>query len=305
MKDIEPRQSKLWEHINQTQITKESIEDIENFKSNNVNFKISLWNPKTNGMRYLKTLMYNLASLITSNGWKKIAKIKNRNTGNPITIKYNNEEICMDYMQAVFEIEFIEKNINLGGINIFEIGSGYGRTCHSILSNYNVKSYTIVDLENCLELSRKYLEIVLNKKSFLKIKFIRVEDIKNLNSQSYDLCLNIDSFAEMEHRIVNYYLEFIAEHCKYFYTKNPIGKYLDKSLDNYPQGEEIVKLAMSTGIMKDVIDIHDNNAINAKVDKYIKNYCPGLGWVNILDSWAKPWSYYWQVFYKKEKIMDE
>ena len=61
-----PGQSPLWAYINQTQITKETIKDLTNFKSGGVNFKIALWDPRVNGVRYLKTLIYNLWVNLTS-----------------------------------------------------------------------------------------------------------------------------------------------------------------------------------------------------------------------------------------------
>lgn len=303
MKQFKPIQSKLWKYINQTQISKDKIKDLTNFKSSDVNFKISLWNPKTNGIRYLKTLIYNIAASLTSETWKKLSKIKNRNLGSPITITYNDEKICLDYLQAVFELEFIEKYIKLDGLNILEIGAGYGRTCHAIMSNHKVKTtYSIIDLENCLELSYKYLKRVLNKSNFSKINFIEVKDIDLLSDSFFDLCINIDSFAEMDPEVVKYYLNYINKHCNYFYVKNPVGKYLDKSLDNFAQSEKVVKLALNMGVLRDIIDIHDNMKVKAQVSKCIKAYKPGEKWECIADSWARPWSYYWQAIYNKVDV---
>ena len=295
----QPKPSELWERINKTNLRKELIQDLENFKSTDVNFKISLWNPKTNGIRYLKTLLYNLAASLSLEAWERISKIKNRNIGNPITVKYNGEEICLDYLQAVFELEFIEKHIQLDGLSILEIGAGYGRTCHGIMSNHKVKSYTIIDLENCLELCKKHLKIVLEDTNFKKIDFILVGNAELLNNSNFDLCINIDSFAEMDAKVVGYYLDYINTYSDYLYVKNPVGKYMDKSIDNHSQGSELVELALSTGVLRDVIDIHDNKAVNKQVPMFIKAYQPGEKWECIANSWARPWSYYWQAMYKK------
>ena len=300
-----PKPSELWKRINQNNLRKERIQDLENFKSNDVNFKIALWNPKTNGIRYLKALLYNLAASISPEAWKKISKMKNRNIGSPITVKYNDEEICLDYLQALFELEFIEKNIRLDGLSILEIGAGYGRTCHGIMSNHKIESYTIIDLENCLELSQKYLKSVLDYENFKKINFILVENVELLNSFNFDLCINIDSFAEMDAKVVEYYLDYINKHSEYLYVKNPVGKYMDKSLDNHSQGSELVELALSTGVLRDVIDIHDNKAVNKQVSRFIKTYQPGEKWECIANSWARPWSYYWQAMYKELNLKQE
>lgn len=238
MKNLRPRASKLWQHINREQITKKRIKNLNNFKSTKVNFKIALWDPKLNGVRYLKTLLYNLAASLSKESYKKLSNIKNRNIGNPFTITYNNQKICLDYLQAILELEFIEKHFKIKNSDILEIGAGYGRTCHAILANHKVKSYTIVDLENCLELAHSYLKRVLNKPVFSKINFIKVKKFNLLSGLFFDLVINIDSFAEMDKETVKYYLQFIDKHSGFFYVKNPVGKYLDKSLDSHYQGKK-------------------------------------------------------------------
>lgn len=293
--------STLWRDINKNIINKKNIATLDNFKSNEINHRISLWNPQTNGTRYLKTLIYNLSSELTPSDWIKIKKIKHRTIGNPISVKYNNQEICLDYIQALYELNFIEKKIDLNDKKIIEIGVGYGRTCHSIISNHNVKSYHIVDLENCLHLSQRYLKAVLTKEQFSKIIFLTNEELHDVEEAHFDIAINIDSFAEMDSTVVFSYLDYIAKSCNYFYTKNPVGKYLDKSLDNHSRGKRTVLNAMKTGILRNIVDITDNNSIELNSKKFIKAYCPNKQWQSICNSWAKPWSHYWQAMYKLNK----
>ncbi len=192
IQNIKLEESALWKSINKKYITEEKIKDLSNFKSSGINFKISLWNPKSNGLRYLKTLIYNLCASLSEKNWIQILKIRNRHIGNPITIKFKNQEICLDYLQAIYEFEFIEKNLLIDNFKILEIGAGYGRTCHTILSNnLKINSYYILDLKNCLELSRKYLSNVLIKSVFKKIHFFTIDDICFIKNLSFDLCINI------------------------------------------------------------------------------------------------------------------
>ena len=293
--------SPLWKDINDNIITRENMATLDNFKSNEINHRISLWNPQTNGIRYLKTLVYNLSSGLTSLDWQIIKKIKNRDIGNPISIKYNNQDICLDYIQALFEMNFISKKLNLDNKRIIEIGVGYGRTCHSIISNYNIKSYHIVDLDNCLYLSQRYLKSVLTKQQFSKITFLSNEELSVINDSHFDIAINVDSFAEMESAVVHAYLDYIAKSCSYFYTKNPVGKYSDKSLDNHSRGKRTVSNAMKTGILRQIVDINNNNSVELHSRKFIQAYCPGKKWQTIRNSWAKPWSHYWQALYKLNK----
>lgn len=289
----------FWELINENQLSHDKIRNIDKFKPSEINWKIALFNPHTNGVRYLKTLIYNMASDLSEDEWALLKNIQRRNFGAPLIITYNNEEICLDYLQAVYELSFISENMRMDGASVIEIGSGYGRTCHSIMSNYELQSYYIIDLDNCLKLSKKYLKTVLDKNRYDKIHFVRAGEIGLLGNISFDCCINIDSFAEMDSAAVIEYLSFINNRCKVFYVKNPVGKYMDKTLDDHFQGEHVVDLALRQGVLKDIIDIHDNFQVQKQSAKFIAAYSPGKKWRCKMDSWAKPWSYYWQAIYEK------
>ena len=298
MNDRYPNSSALWEHINKSYITGNQLEDLTNFKSSIINYKISLWNPHTNGIRYLKTLIYNLCTHMSEDYWQMIKNTKNRQIGNPITVTFNGEDICLDYVQAVHELGFIKEHLNtsLNGSRILEIGAGYGRTCHTILSNHNVGCYYVIDLENCLKLSEKYLRQALDNDNFKKIKFLPVVHIDDLKDIFFDLSVNIDSFAEMDADVVKLYLNYINKHCHSFYVKNPVGKYEDSTLCTSQKKQE-VELALQTGLLRDIIDINDNMAIKYQSEKFIECYLPGKRWECIASAWSPPWSFYWQALY--------
>lgn len=301
MGKLKPTQSALWAHINKTYITEERVRDLSGFKSGSVNFKLALWNPQTNGVRYLKTLIYNLCASLTNDDWKRISKMRNRHIGDPLTIKYNGEEVCLDYLQANYEVAFITDKLPVSGINILEIGAGYGRTCHAISSNFEVRAYYIIDLDNCLTLSRKYLQEVMDRVRFSKIHFISVEDVEDideLKTLNFDLCINIDSFAEMTPETVKYYLSYVNAHADYLYVKNPVGKYSDASLIS-SYGNSDVQLALDVGVLREVVDVYDKQAIKRQVPRFVQAYQPGDEWECVANSWAPPWSYYWQALYKK------
>lgn len=298
MKKTDFQASPQWRAINNSSMALEKFSDFKNFKSNKVNFKIALWDPRFKGVRYLKVLIYNLCASLSDKQLNKIAKIKNRNVGNPISITYNGQDVDLDYLRALYELEMIERHVKLRGTDMLEIGAGYGRTCHALLSNHDVKSYHIVDLDNSIQLSRKYLKTVLDKKNFSKIQFIKVDNMDNLNEKYFDLCINIDSFAEMKPEVVRNYLDFISRRCSYVYLQNPVGKYVDKSLDSHSQGKKTVNLALASGILRDVIDIDDNLAVIKQAKKFVKVYLPGEGWSIIEDQWVRPWSFYWHVLYR-------
>lgn len=295
----EYRRSALWEVYHETRVTKDASADLSEFKSADVNFKLGLWDPRVNGVRYLKALIYNLAEGVDAAGWERLRRIRNRETGRPIAVRYRGELVCMDYLQAVLELGFIAGELELAGASVLEIGAGYGRTCHAILANHDVGAYHIVDLENSLELARAYLRHTLDERDFARVRFIAAGDLDGLADDiRFDLCINIDSFAEMDAETVRSYLRFITARCRHLYVKNPVGKYLDKSLDDHSQGAELVRIALSTGLLRDIIDIHDGDAVREQSRAFITAYRPAADWECVADAWARPWSFYWQALYR-------
>jgi putative sugar O-methyltransferase len=292
--------SRQWERISDLWITEDASVDLAGFKSDHRNYKISLWSPLTGGVRYLKALVYELATRLTADDWSKVEKIQHRDVGDPVTVVHDGRAICMDYLQSALELGFIEKEVDLNGARILEIGAGYGRTCHAMLSNYDIASYSIIDLKNTLKLSRAYLREVLEDKQFDKLTFVDVENIDTaLASDRFDLCINVHSMTEMLPDTVRAYLRLIDDRCGAFFVKNPVGKYMDKSLDGHAEGEEAVRLALETGPLRQVIDIHDNQAVEAMVPDFISAYRPGEKWTCAANSRGVPWSHFWQAVYTK------
>ncbi|MFC4013713.1 putative sugar O-methyltransferase [Nonomuraea purpurea] len=294
--------SPLWDRYGRTQVTKEAVADLANFKSNEVNFKLALWDPRVNGVRYLKTLIHALSSGLSAANWTRLRNIRNRTLGNPIAIRYDGETVCLDYLQAVFEVEFMSAGVELDGAAVVEIGAGYGRTCHAMLSNHDVADYHIIDLENLLTLSSGYLRAVLDDEQFAKVHFHPVADVAALfRDHRFELCVNIDSFAEMNAETAHAYLARIAESCRHLYVNNPVGKYMDKSLDGHSQGNEVVALALRTGLLRDIVDIHDNRAVEAQSRKFVTAYLPGDDWRCVAESRTVAWPYYWQALYRNDR----
>lgn len=297
-KEAAAEASSLWRFIAETSITKTHVRDLTDFKSSAVNFKLALWNPKVNGVRYLRTLTYNLCASLNADNWRALSCIHNRHIGRPWSVTYNCQAVCLDYLQAVLELELMERHIRFDGSTVLEIGAGYGRTCHAILSNHTVERYDIVDLPNCLELSERYLREVLPAEQFARLHFVSLEEFVTGNDRRYSLCINIDSFAEMDARVARFYLDYVSTHCDALYVKNPVAKYLDASLDSAGEGEGVRALAMNTGLLRDVIDIFDHDAVQAQAVKFIEVYAPGEAWTCEESSPALPWSHYWQALFR-------
>jgi putative sugar O-methyltransferase len=291
----------LQEQHDESVATANGDADLAGFKSGGVNFKLTLWDPKHNGVRYLKALTFCLAARLRPVDRERLRRIRHRDVGDPITVRYDGEQICMDYLRAVLEVDFIAGSLDLDGKRVVEVGAGYGRTCHAIMSNYDVAGYHIVERDDMLRLSREYLRAVLDDDQFAKLSFHPVSDLGDTFPGEADLCVNIDSFMVMEPSTVRDYLSLIDERCRHFYVNGPVGKYQDKNLDNHSQGADLVAKAMSSGLLRDVLDIYDDQAVAAHSAAFVAAYLPGKRWECAADATTSVWSHYWQAMYRKAR----
>ncbi len=288
------RPSKFWEVVNENNLSMEMIaEKISEFKRSSVNYNISLHDPASQGVRYLWTVIYLMAKGMTDGMFDKLKRIKGRAVGQPISIIYNDEIVCLDYAQAIYELDFIEQYVKMDGMDILEVGAGYGRTCHAIISNYDIKSYTIADLDGCIALSHRYLREVLTEEQFDKITFLRVEQ-EELNSD-FDLCLCIDAFSELDEGQAKHYVEYVNAHCRYFYLKTQLCRYNVNYFDN--KDNETKTIYLNKGF--DRISTSNNREVEGQVLKFLELYSPGPDWGGLGNSNAKPYMQYWQGMWGK------
>jgi putative sugar O-methyltransferase len=295
--------STQWDNISRHWVTEDVAGELSHFKSGRVNHKLAIFNPDVNGVRYLKTLVHNLAAGLGAEDWARLRRIRNREVGDPFTVRIDGEDICLDYLQAVLELGFIERRLDLTEARVVEIGAGYGRTCHALLSNHDLVSYHIIDLPNTLRLSRGYLHATLDAERFDKITFVPVDEVEQvLGSCRFELAININSFTEMPPDTVRAYLALIDRRCTAFYVKNPVGKYMDKTLDGHTQGREVVRMALETGLLRQIVDIDDSRAVRAAVPAFIAAYQPGEAWSPVADDHALPWTYFWQALYRRRPL---
>jgi hypothetical protein len=142
------------------------------------------------------------------------------------------------------------------------------------------------------------LHKVLPSNQYKKINFVSVDNISSL-SGDFDLAIQIDGFNEMDREVVFKYLDIISETCNYFYTKNPVGKYLDDSLDSHWEGKDFVDSALSVGVITDIIDIHNDVKIKDQLNRFVDVFYPNDNWKCLHSSWAPPISFMAEAFYKK------
>ena len=290
------RPSNQWKQINDRFIGDPEGINLGSFRRNGEARKITVWDYNTDGARYYKTLLFNEALRLTDRQWGFLDKIQNRHVGNPITVTISGRSICFDYLLSIYEIDFLEDSLCLIRSAV-EIGAGFGRTCHSILSNFpNIKSYTIVDLPNCLELSRRYLKVVLPPERFAAISFVSNE-ASDAISQPFDLAINVDSMMEMIPEVVDNYLSWIDNRCSRLYTKNPVGKYHHSDLEETVCDTKLLEMALSTGKLQHPIKMFDRDDLDSHVPAFLEAFTPGPMWKAVKHSWALPFTYFHQVIY--------
>ncbi|OFZ51889.1 MAG: hypothetical protein A2381_01125 [Bdellovibrionales bacterium RIFOXYB1_FULL_37_110] len=291
--------SKQWNKINKELFDENLVVNMDSFKDSNYFYKLAMWKPETNGVRYYKSFLYFVCSTLDEGHWEILNKVRNREIGGSNhMIEYNNLKICLDYVQAALEYSFISSKFDFCSKRILEIGAGYGRTAHTIIQNSDITSYTIVDLPECLHLSQTYLKSVLNATEFTKLSFLSASEFKK-SEMSFDLVINIDSMAEMDKSIVEEYLIKIGKNSLYFYAKNPVGKYQDPSLLNKNVDKEAIAFALKTGPLNQIVDIFSAEDIGKQEQLFLNAYKPKGDWEAIISAWASPWSYYWNVLYQK------
>lgn len=104
------------------------------------------------------------------------------------------------------------------GINVVEIGGGYGGFCKVFLDlchHYDVKvnSYTIIDIEYPVKLIKKYLNTVEHKPCDIKVMTIEEYQNQNNENQRYDLFLSMYCYSEISMEYRKLYTETIVDKC--------------------------------------------------------------------------------------------
>lgn len=299
--------SKLWREITKDYFSGNNISEhtLDNFREvGELNSRLAAWDPMEKSSRYFKSALYSAVKNKPELFFKTYRKVENTRVGNPLDICVNETKINIDYFFSVEEILFLQDNLNISKINsIVEIGAGFGRTCHTLLTLYpNIRKYVIVDLPEVLNLSRIYLKRVLPNQ-FNLIEFIDCTTYGGgINS---DLVINIDSFQEMERGTIDYYFQSIIMNSKYFFCKQPVGKYNPEIVGLVKIKRDILSDVYKLGYCNDVIDIFDSSAIANAAEIYRNKYLPKGNWFIVNFANCSIFDYYQMVLFKnKTREMD-
>jgi len=284
--------SPLWDSILEKEIFKEI--DINTFKEEGANTRITQYSHQTHGLLFLKNILFQMANKFKNDEIFQLRKIPNRQIGGGVVICYQEMFVDLDYLMALEEVLFLQNQLN-STRSVLEIGAGYGRTCHSILSIHSsIAEYHIIDLPQMLELSRSYLKAVVTKQNFEKIRFI---DVRDISEDGYDLIINIDSMQEMDQKTAESYLEYIDRCGKAFYCKNTVGKFAP-DLCGWEKSEAS-DLAMNSGLLKESLNIFCPEELQMAQEKFLSKFIPGKKWLVEKHAVTLPWSHYYQALFVK------
>lgn len=265
----------LWEKLikNEFSIIDEGF--LRNFRAPGSANKFVAWDPYEQSARYLKFLLFTIAKKQDDEFFVAYKNLGNCNFGNPLSVKYADCDINADYLAAIEEYLFLGASNGLNGVNhVVEIGAGFGRTCHTILTLCSsVEKYTIIDLKPMLELSSAYLKRVVPD-MFDRICFIGSDEYEKQELLTPDLVINIDSFQEMPPSVIDGYMGRVVNKASRFYCKNPIGKYLPTTVGLPDLDQSQLMDVFKLGYCQSVIDIFDDGNLQEARARYLDAYKP-------------------------------
>jgi putative sugar O-methyltransferase len=166
------------------------------------------WDGTTLG--YRDRLLYTFAVRLLweyarKHGEASILGLKEPLQGDPLPIFWRGRLISQDLANCALEARAI-----LGGLDgktprtIVEVGAGYGRTAYSLLHLFPEATYTIVDIEPALSISKWYLSQLFPAE---RLRFFSPGEAQNIPPSSSDLVISISSLQEMTRDQVAQYLQ--------------------------------------------------------------------------------------------------
>jgi hypothetical protein len=141
--------------------------------------------------------------------------------GNPVIYDYGQSgwfsPTTLRYMKVAGDLK--KRFGDLSQMHIVEIGGGYGGQCKILAELCGFASYTLIDLPQVNELSKKYLDIL----GLEKVKHIDCSDLNSVGV--YDLVISNYAFSEIDREGQQKYLEKVILPTKKGYmTINFISK---------------------------------------------------------------------------------
>ena len=174
--------------------------------------------------------------------------------GTPRVYEYPNigavSPSTLRYVKVLLDL----KNLfhGLDGMNICEIGVGYGGQCRIINAQYVPASYRLVDIKPALLLAQRFLDNYAIKST---LSYLTMNELQKSN---YDLVISNYAFTELPRYIQEIYLEKVILNSRngyiIFNEINPV------EFNSYKK-EELLTFIPGSRIIEEVPLTHPNNCV--------------------------------------------
>ena len=175
--------------------------------------------------------------------------------GSPSTFNYEIGKLSPTTIRYIKVLsDLIREFGDLSNLNIAEIGCGYAGQAKIIMDVFNVKSYTLIDLPEVLNLSKKYLEstgVNMDKISF--------KTMDMLESSNYDLFISNYAYTECTREVqLEYFNKVISNSKSGYITANFINNIFN--LDYFTKNE-LCNMIENSYLIEEEPKTHENNII--------------------------------------------
>ena len=130
------------------------------------------------------------------------------------------------YGRSLYKIkEYLSAKGPTKPMKVMEIGCGYGGLAFSFTKQYTVASYTLVDVDICSTIQKKYHALCDSTVPFKYVNYKNESDAEHIDD--CDLVIAINSLGEMIQEEINKYFGLIKDKLKLngiFYSCNMEGK---------------------------------------------------------------------------------
>jgi putative sugar O-methyltransferase len=189
--------------------------------------------------------------------WVNVKKyMLNDNAGSPRKMLFNGNYISPTTIRYIKVLGDIKNQFgDLSGLDIVEIGCGYGGQAKIIMDTFDVKSYTLIDLQSVLKLTKKFLTkcgVNLDK-----VVFKTMDELTN--DKNYDLFISNYAYTECTKAVqLEYHDKVLSKSRMGYMTANFINPIFN--LD-YLTKEELLAMFPNHSIVDEVPQTHPNNFI--------------------------------------------
>lgn len=169
--------------------------------------------------------------------------------GNPIRVHHAGKLISQDLATSVVEVTaFVspwKEQFGDKPFSVLEVGGGYGRLAHAMMSTQQVSQYYIVDIPPALHVSRWYLERLFPDKVIFDFRpidnvrkcksqmkkadiiFLLPHQIEHIKDRAIDLSVAVSSLHEMRLDQANHFLQEMARTTRHFIGSKHYWNYVN------------------------------------------------------------------------------